>query len=390
MEPVKKVRILAVGIGGYAQDYLSVLLEEEDPGYEIVGMVDTAPQNSSVYPALRERGIPLYGSMEAFYGAGSADLAIIATPIHFHTAHILCALNHGSNALCEKPMSGVYGDARLLLEAMERTGKFVMIGFQWSCAKAILDLKADISSGLYGKPVMLKSKVLWPRSREYFTRSGGWAGRIRTPKGETVNDSVVNNATAHYLHNMLYVTGGGNDRSSSVRNVECTLLRTNAIENFDTATLKFDMDNGGKGLFVVSHSTRGTNDPEFEYRFEKGTVTKASDAGDIVGILSDGTRKHYGDPSEDPYRKIYLAIEGCRDEGFRPVCGVAAASAQVACVEFLQTNPIFQVRKERIHERIAGSEHFLYADWLDELMDRCYREEKLLGQLPELEGLVKT
>ena len=138
---VKKVRLLAVGIGGYAEDYLRVLLCEEAPDYEIVGTVDTAPHSSAVYPALLDRGIPLYSSMEAFYAADTADLAIIATPIHFHTAHILCALNHGSNVLCEKPLSGVCGDARLLREAAERTGKFVMIGFQWSYAKAILDLK---------------------------------------------------------------------------------------------------------------------------------------------------------------------------------------------------------------------------------------------------------
>lgn len=387
---MKKVKILVVGIGGYAQGYLSVLLKDENPDYEIAGMVDVAPQNSMVYPALQERGVPLYDSMEAFYAVDTADLAIITTPIHFHTAQILCALNHGSNAICEKPMSGVYGDARLIQEAMERTGKFVMIGFQWSYAKAILDLKADISAGLYGKPVMIKSKVLWPRSKEYFNRSSGWAGKIRTASGAIVNDSVVNNATAHYLHNMLYVTGGADDRSSAVSNVECTLLRTNAIENFDTATIKFDMDNGGKGVYVVSHSTKGNSNPEFEYRFEKGIVTMAPDVKDIVGKLADGTEKHYGDPSEDIYRKIYWAIEGCRDENFKPVCGVAAASAQVACVEILQTNPILSVRDELIREQVTENGHFLYVDGLEELMNKCYEEEKILSQFPELEGMVKA
>ena len=385
---MEKVRILVVGIGGYAQGYLRVLLKDENPDYEIVGMVDIAPQNSAVYPELQARGIPLYDTMEAFYAVDTADLAIITTPIHFHTTQILCALNHGSNAICEKPMSGVSGDAKLLQEAMKRTGKFVMIGFQWSYAKAILDLKADISAGLYGKPIMLKSKVLRPRSKEYFNRSNGWAGKIRTASGEVVNDSVVNNSTAHYLHNMLYVTGGADDRSSTVSNVECTLLRTNAIENFDTATLRFDMDNGGKGLFVVSHSTKGASSPEFVYRFEKGTVTMAPGSKDIVGELTDGRQIHYGDPSEDVYRKIYLAIAGCRDKNFKPVCGIAAASAQVACVEILQTNPILPVREEVICEQVVDDEHFLYVDGLEELLNKCYETEKILIQLPGLERMV--
>jgi len=379
------VRILAVGIGGFAQGYLHALLQEKAPDFEIVGMVDVAPQRSTCYAELVARGVPLYPSMDAFYEEKSADLAIIVTPIHFHTPQILCALEHGSNVMCEKPLTGVSADEKILVDAMERTGKFVMIGYQWSYAKAILELKADITAGLYGKPELLKTLVLWPRSNVYYQRGGGWAGKLRAADGTTINDSVVSNATAHYLHNMLYVTGGADGRSSEVTALDCTLLRTNPIENFDTATVKFTMDNGAQGLFVVSHSTKETVNPVFEYRFQKGIVTYGGAQAHILGTLADGTVKDYGDPFENAtLEKIQVAIAATRDPGFVPVCGVQAAAPQVRCVEKIQTHPIHSVRQDVILEKVTETERFLYVDGLDAALQECYLEEKLLADCAKL------
>lgn len=322
---MKKATILCVGIGGYANTYLSALLEEQDPDFTIVGMIDVAPQNCTFYPKMVQMGIPLYDSMDAFYAEKTADLAIIATPIHFHTRQILCALEHGSNVICEKPLSGVSADATLLKHAMERSGKFVMIGYQWSYSQAILDLKQDISRGLYGKAQHLKTIVLWPRDKAYYNRGSGWGGKIRTQDGSVINDSVVSNATAHYLHNIFYVTGGFHGLSNEAENIECTLLRTNAIENFDTATVRFSLKNGGTGLLVVSHATESTVNPVFAYQFEKGLVTYCAQDNQIIGHLSDGSIKQYGDPFVHVNKKIYDAIAACRCADYIPACGVEAA-----------------------------------------------------------------
>ena len=381
---MEKVKILAVGIGGYAQGYLSELLAEENPDFEIVGMVDVAPESSVCYSALTARGVKLYSTMEEFYAAETADLAIIVTPIHFHTTQILCALHHGSNVLCEKPLSGVSTDEELLVSAMEETGKFVMIGYQWSYSCAVLDLKADVSAGVYGKPQMLKSLVFWPRPKEYYKRSSGWGGRIHAPDGTVINDSVVGNATAHYLHNMLYVTGGASGRSSEVTDVEAVLLRVNAIENYDTAVVKFFMENGAEGLFVVSHGTEETVNPEFEYRFENGVVRYDSVGKQIVGTFSDGTVKNYGDPGSDLNRKIREAIAAVRTQNVVPVCGVKAAAPQVRCVEKIQRCPVYPVKKSAIGERVADGCHYLYAEGLDVLLRRCYQEERILTDLKAL------
>ena len=385
---MEKVKILAVGIGGYANVYLEELLAKADPDYEFVGMIDIAAEQCKFYPRLRELGVPLFSSMEEFYESHRADLAIVTTPIHFHTRQILCALRHGSNVMCEKPLSGVSADEAVLEQAIRETGKFVIIGYQWSYAPPILDLKRDISAGVFGKAEFLKSLVFWPRPKEYFTRGSGWGGRIRTPEGDIINDSVVSNATAHYLHNMLYVTGGAPGKSQEAVSLDCALLRANTIENFDTATVRLTLADGTPALFVVSHATAETVDPTFEYRFEKGTVRFSSTDKQITATMADGTVRCYGNPFANINRKVFDAIAACRRPHYDPPCTVRTAAPQVRCVEKIQTFPIRQVPASRITETARDGGHFLSVNGLGDALLECYRKEILLSELPGWEGPV--
>lgn len=386
---MKKVRILAVGIGGYANIYLEELLNDPSPDFEFAGMVDVAAERCKYYPQLRALGVPLYDSMEAFYAADTADLAIITTPIHFHTRQILCALRHGSNVMCEKPLSGVSADEKALEDAIRETGKFVIIGYQWSYAPAILSLKQDVTDGKYGKAVFLKSRVFWPRAKEYYLRGSGWGGRRRTPGGDVINDSVASNATAHYLHNMLYVTGGARNRSSEPARVECDLLRVNEIENFDTCAARFTLEDGTPVLFLASHGTHNAYSPAFEYRFERGVIRYPDADGHILGELSDGTVRDYGDPFDDANRKIREAIAMSREPGYLPPCGVSAAAPQVRCIEMLQEHPIRDLAPDRLRTEERDGNHFRYAEGLEELLLKAYAEEKLPSEYPEYASFVR-
>lgn len=378
----KKVKLLCVGIGGYAAVYLDALLAKEDPDFEIVGMVEVAPERCKHFAILQAAGVPLFATMEEFYANHTADLAIITTPIFLHTRQVLCALENGSHVMVEKPLSGVSADEAILNEAAEKAGKFVMVGYQWSYAPAINALKMDITNGVYGKPQFLKTLVLWPRPQEYFTRGTGWGGKRTAPDGTVMNDSVINNATAHYLHNMLYVTGGAHGRAAEAVTTECDLSRVNAIENFDTAAARFTLDNGATALCLVSHATEKLQDPLFSYRFENGTVTY--DGTEIIGVTVSGEERRYGNPAADVNEKIFEAIAAVRKADYIPPCGVSTAAAQVRCIEAVQQHPIHPVKAEKIGQ----NGNFLFAEGLYERMMQCYAEECLLSELPAYRELV--
>lgn len=371
----KKVKVVCVGIGGYANVYWKALFESKENNFEIVGAVDPYPDSAKYLPDIKERGIPLFNNMEEFYAQGEADLAIITTPIHLHTRQILYAIEHGSNVLCEKPLSGVSSDAELIEKRAEELGKFVMIGYQWSYAPAILALKADVLSGKLGAPVSLKTKIFWPRKKEYFTRGSGWAGKLKASDGTVINDSVAANACAHYIHNMLFVCGK-EYFAAEAKNIKADLFRVNDIENFDNATISFELDGGAKCLFIAAHSTHVNRNPMFEYRFENAVVKYDETTGDIIAHMNDGTEKHYGDPfaGASDGGKSKIAIEGCLANSFKPVCTPYTAAAHTRCIEAIQTFPIFDVNKALLREN--GT--LIYVEGLAEALEKCYSNETIL------------
>lgn len=375
---------MCVGIGGYANIYLESLLKSKRDDFEIVGLVDVSME----YCRFKEefKCVPFYNTMEEFYKEHSADLCLITTPIHLHTRQILCALQNGSNVMCEKPLSSDPKDEAVMENAAKSANKFVIIGYQWSYSKAINDLKSDISSGVYGTPVYLKTIVLWPRDRAYFKRGSGWAGRLNAADGTPINDSIANNAAAHYLHNMLYVTGGAFSKAAEVGALKADLLRTNDIENFDTAVIKFALDNGAEGLFVASHSTKETLEPRFEYRFTDGVITYSDTQKEIIAKKANGEVKNYGNPFNDVNEKIYEAISACNMENYVAPCGVKTAAAHVRCIEKVQKFKIFDVNINLVKQE----NDFLYIDGLYDALVECYQEGKMLSDMPIFNELVKS
>ncbi len=381
MEQVLKnpPRVFLAGIGGYGTLYAETLLRmRKDGEIVIAGMADPYPDSCEKLAEIKEEGIPLYDSASRFWNeGGQASLTMIASPIAFHTRQTLEALSHGSSVLCEKPLSGDYRDGGVIEELALKNGKFVMSGYQWSYSKAVTDLKADILAGVWGKPVRLKTLVLWPRPVSYFKRGSGWAGRKYDPDGTPVMDSVVNNAAAHYLHNMLYVLGDRFDTALMPESVTAQLSRANDIENFDSAAIRCRFGSGAEALFFASHCTDRVYNPSFVYRFENGTVTFNEDntgGKTIAGTLDDGRVILYGDPYEDSSLKIRLAVKNITAaEPYLP-CTAKTAVPHAAVVAAVQKTGIRDV-PDRL--KSAGSSDTVTVPGLYEAMTACYREDLL-------------
>lgn len=333
-----KLKLVLVGIGGYGHGYVKELLENKNARTDFVieGVVDPYPESAPGLPELKERQVPIFKTLEEFYQLHSADLAIISSPIHFHSSQTALALTHGSHVLCEKPVTATIQDAYTMLEARNRGDKLVGIGYQWSFSKAILDLKHDILAGKLGEPQLLKTLVLWPRDRTYYNR--GWAGKQRVEAdGAWILDSVLNNATAHFLHNMFYILGDQLDRSAKLQHVTAELYRANPIENYDTGIIRAKTDKGVDILFLASHTVNKSVGPIFEYRFTKATVKyEASKSGSEIFVeFADGTTKSYGDPNIDARRKMWIMMDAIKEGKIVP-CGIEASLTLTQCINGAQ------------------------------------------------------
>lgn len=387
---MKKITVGIVGIGGFAELTLDDIFEAVDNGrddFEIIAFVDPFPKASKHYERLCSMNIPCFSNVGDMYRAHiHPNLCVISTPIQFHKDQICHCHSHLSSVLCEKPLTGNVDDIWMLEHSASDCDGFIAIGYQWSYSNAIQSLKADIMNGVYGKPLVMKTMVLWPRDKAYFKRSTGWAGKIVASNGEKILDSVANNATAHYIHNILYVLGDKVDSAACAENVKADLIRVNDIETFDTAVVKFDIANGAKGLYVVSHSTKENLNPKFDYIFEKGTVTFSESQGVIIGKTSDGKTIDYGNPFEERSKKFFDCVEYVKEGKKDVLCGVKAASAQVRFIaELHNNNKIYNAKSEAVAE-VEGR---LYLNGLDEKLYECYENECLLSEMGELKNFAK-
>lgn len=87
-------------------------------------------------------------------------------------------------------------------------------------------------------------------------------------------DSVASNSTAHYLQNMLFLTGRQIDRSAEICSVQAEAYRANPIEMYDTCALRIRTKEDVELLFYATHAVPMDQEllPEFILEGEKGTV----------------------------------------------------------------------------------------------------------------------
>jgi predicted dehydrogenase len=265
----------------------------------------------------------------------------------------------------------------------------VAVGYQWSFSHAITALKNDIMTGALGRPLRLRTMVSFPRALSYFKRND-WAGRVRAPGGEDVLDSPVNNATAHYLHNMLYVLGASREHSAVPVSVQAELYRANEIENYDTAALRCITDTGAQILFYTTHAAADLINPRSIFEFERATVTFDAgdgDAGQFVARFRETDEvRIYGNPNHDRHEKIWQSALAVR--GGQPVpCGAAAAMAQTLCAVAAQRSmpSIIDFPRETIRKVDLGDDTMLAVRGLEDAIHACFHGGALpseLGSIP--------
>ncbi|SUM31626.1 lipopolysaccharide biosynthesis protein [Staphylococcus gallinarum] len=291
----------------------------------------------SFYDELIKRNISIYNSIERFYENNTADLSIISTPIHLHKYHACLCMNNNSHVLCEKPVTANYDDIHEMERIRDKTGKFLAIGFNWSFINSILELKKDIIDKKFGKPIRVKSMVQWPRNEIYYNRSS-WAGKKFSSDNSMIFDSVANNATAHFLHNLFYLNGDHINTSVSLNTIEYELYRVNNIETFDTCALHIKSKKNIDIFFYASHATKNVRNPCFELEFEKATIKYDPDKGyeNITAFFKDGLQKTYMNPEAKSHlTKLYVCIDAILTNNYRIPCGLEAATPHVLCIKTL-------------------------------------------------------
>jgi predicted dehydrogenase len=149
-----KVRVGVVGAGGIAR-HRHIPCFQRNPNAEIVAIADVVSELAT--SAAKEFSIPsIYTDFNEMYEKENLDAAIICTPNKYHMPATLAALESGLNELCEKPKALDPAEAHTMLDAAQKSGKILTIGFHYRHMGNVRAAKRVIDSGELGKVYMAR------------------------------------------------------------------------------------------------------------------------------------------------------------------------------------------------------------------------------------------
>jgi len=160
----KKLGIGIIGCGGIANNkHLPALAKKEE--VEIAAFCDIVTERAAA--AAKEYGAEgaiVTEDYRELLDMKNIDAVHVLTPNSSHSEITVAALDAGKHVLCEKPMAKTYAEAKKMLEAANRSGKKLTIGYQGRYTPESLHLKKLCERGDLGEIYFAKAHAVRRRA----------------------------------------------------------------------------------------------------------------------------------------------------------------------------------------------------------------------------------
>jgi predicted dehydrogenase len=156
-----KRRYVVVGTGHRVQMYLDAMAGDHKDDAQLVGLVEPNPGRMSVHlNRLSEAGLDVSkvvtghpDDLERVIKETEADRAIITSPDYTHADLIVRSLDAGVDVVVEKPLTINIEGTRKIADAVQRSGRRVIVTHNYRYSPRNSGLKKLIKSGAIGTPL---------------------------------------------------------------------------------------------------------------------------------------------------------------------------------------------------------------------------------------------
>ena len=147
----KKVRIGVIGCGGIANGkHLPAYSKNKDA--ELVAFCDIVVERAEKANAqYGNENTKVYTDYKELLKDKTIDAVLVLTHNSEHCRITVDALDAGKHVVCEKPMAMNYEEAKKMIEARDRNGKILTIGYQNRFCADNLYLKKQAQKGAFGE-----------------------------------------------------------------------------------------------------------------------------------------------------------------------------------------------------------------------------------------------
>ena len=160
----KLIRVGIIGCGGIANGKHMPALQKVE-NCRMVAFCDIIPERAE--KAAAQFGTPdakTYADYKELLKDESIDVVHVCTPNRSHSFITVDALEAGKHVMCEKPMAINSAEAKKMVDAANRTGKLLSIGYQSRFRPDSRYLKQEAEEGVFGDVYYAKATAIRRRA----------------------------------------------------------------------------------------------------------------------------------------------------------------------------------------------------------------------------------
>lgn len=306
-------KIAIIGFGFMGQTHAGNLLNI--PDVEITGVVDLnnpveqlrsiKGNNDAVTITVEEAArLPWYKTWDELLArAGKPDAVIVALPTRFHCSAVTTALESGCHVMVEKPFATSVAECQQMIDAAERNGKILAVGYVVRCFAEYNAMKEMVHSGKMGKLQFMEMRR--------FAGIPGW-GSWLDPEVIRHSGGTLFDLLSHDLDFTLYALG----KPASLRAVR------RGGSNFKGDWLSVELDYKEFTVLIESAFVPPVSYPfhqTFQVFFEAGSLY--SGAPGTLTICQNKETQKADLPEVSPYyQEAVNFVNALRSEATENIC----------------------------------------------------------------------
>jgi predicted dehydrogenase len=235
------VRAAIVGLGRWGRSLVNSVHGKTDAIRFVAGHSRT---RTSAEEFLRQKNIPFIDSYDTILADKSIDAVVLATPHSQHADQVIAATKAGKHIHCEKPLTLDLATARAAVDAANKAGIVLAVGFNRRFHPSIVEIRNRLADGRLGQVMSMVGQHT--TSTGQFVPLDNWrASETEAPGGALTAVGV------HSIDHMIEFGG-------RVRDVLCTTQRYLPGHSEDTTSIMFRFESGATGLLFCSVATATT------------------------------------------------------------------------------------------------------------------------------------
>ena len=191
-----------------------------------------------------EHDMELRESFEDIIADPAIDAVVLVTPNSVHAQQTIAAAEHGKHVFCEKPFALTGADARAAVDACEKAGVTLAVGYNRRFHPEITKLREMISSGELGTILHCEATMTFPNG--LFLKPDAWrASKDETPCGGLTPMGV------HAIDGFIDLCGEIDQVYAQ------SFRRAVEVDADDTTSILFRMKDGMSGYLATMTATGG-------------------------------------------------------------------------------------------------------------------------------------